>query len=176
MTNEIFNNIAKVFSNLPKKIISNKSHNYLTDCVLYEISQEFCFHFNEVAYFVYNPDFHLCKGMAGIKKNEISSCCEDPWENLNEFEAIIKMTKYNQKIKEMQFCTLFSEKDVDRIVKEIEKSIDARSKKYYSWQLPNNNIGILLYESAKEENEESKKIYEEQIENAGGLLGFCPIQ
>jgi hypothetical protein len=173
MTSEIFNNISKVFSSLPKKILTNKTHSYLTDCVLYELSQEFCFHFEEVAYFIYNPDFHLCKGMAGIKKNEIHCQINNPWENINEFESTVKKSTYNNTIKKTEFCTVFSEKDIQKIIGEIQKVLESKEHDIFSWNLPNNNIGILLYKRATQESTTS---YEEHMENAGGILGFCPIQ
>lgn len=173
MTTEIFNNISKVFSSLPKKILTNRSHSYLTDCVLYELSHEFCFHFEEVAYFVYNPDFHLCKGMAGIKKSEIGCGINDPWNNITEFELTVKKSAYNNKIKETEFCTVFSEHNIEKIILEIKKVLQGTEKNFFTWGLPNNNIGILLYKTVREE---FKETYKEQMENAGGILGFCPIQ
>jgi hypothetical protein len=174
MSKKIISSIAEILTHLPKKIINNRHHDALTDCILYEISQEMCLHFEEVSYFIYNPDFHLCKGIAGIKKNEIHEWCNnnDLWNNINEFENIIKKTNYNQSIKKMQFCTLFSEKEINKIIKEIQKIIDIHSASSYHWQIQNNNIGILLYQSTIKENNTIEKEY---IENAASLLGFCPI-
>ena len=93
MSKKINTSITEILTHLPKKIINNRYHNALTDCVLYEISQDMCLHFTEVAYFIYNPDFHLCKGIAGIKKKEIDNWCNDPWNNINEFELFLFIFK-----------------------------------------------------------------------------------
>ncbi len=171
MSNEIISSINKILTNLPKKIINNHNQDALATCVLYEISQEICLHLQTAAYFIYNPDFHLCKGITGIKKSEINNLCNDPWNNIKEFEDSIKQTNYNKSIKNIQFCTIFSNKEIEAIIKEIKKATD-NSSEYFHWQLPNNNIGILLYEPVKKENIQIEKEY---IENAASLLSFCPI-
>ena len=172
MAKEINSSIEKILTYLPKKIINNRDHNALATCVLYEISQEMCLDFKNAAYFIYNPDFHLCKGITGIEKSEINNWCNDPWNNITEFENTIKETNYNKIIKNIHFCTIFSNKDIDAIIKEIKKSIECENKTSFHWLLPNNNIGILLYEMVTKENYEIEKEY---IENAVSLLGFCPI-
>lgn len=172
MSKEIMSNINTILTYLPKKILNNRNHDALATCILYEISQEICLHLNNAAYFIYNPDFHLCKGITGIKKNEIIDWCNDPWSNITEFQSIVKETNYNKSIKSIEFCTVFSNKDVLSIIQEIKKSINITSDESFHWLLPNNNIGILLYESVKKENNIMNK---ESIENAATLLGFCPI-
>jgi hypothetical protein len=172
MTKETIFTINTILTHLPKKIINNRNHDALATCILYEISQEICLHLDNAAYFIYNPDFHLCKGITGIKKTEILDWCNDPWTNITEFENSIKETNYNKSIKNIQFCTVFSNKDILLIIEEIKKSMQLQTEEYFHWLLPNNNIGILLYQSVEKEN---NLINKEYIENAASLLGFCPI-
>lgn len=173
MSQEITSSINSILSHLPKKIINNHNHNALATCVLYEISQDICLHLQSAAYFIYNPDFHLCKGITGIKKIEIENWCNDPWNNITEFENTIKETNYNKTIKNTQFCTIFSKQDIQTIIEEIKKSTQLENQESFHWLLPNNNIGILLYKSVEKENNQT--IEKEYIENATSLLGFCPI-
>jgi hypothetical protein len=172
MSKEIIATVNTILTHLPKKIINNRNHDALATCILYEISQEMCLHLQSAAYFIYNPDFHLCKGITGIKKTEIIDWCNDPWANITEFENNIKKTDYNKFIKNIQFCTLFSNKDITVILEEIRKSMQIESQEFFHWLLPNNNIGILLYDAV---NKENHFIQKECIENATSLLGFCPI-
>lgn len=165
------NSFELILQNLPKKILNNRSHDAVTECVLYDISREICLNFIEVAYFIYNPDFHLCKGIAGINQKEIDSWQSDPWQDISAFENIIKQTKYNQKIKKTEFCTTISENNFDKIVDEIKKSIDMEYAHIHSWNLNNNNIGILLYCNQNELISRASS----EIENAAILLSFCPI-
>lgn len=172
MSKEIIASINTILTHLPKKIINNRNHDAVATCVLYEISQEMCLHFENAAYFIYNPDFHLCKGITGIKKKEINNWCNDPWSNITEFENIVKVTDYNKIIKNTQFCTIFSNKEINAVIEEIKKSLKLEKLEECHWKLPNNNFGILLYEIVKKENNFIEKEY---IENAASLLGFCPI-
>jgi hypothetical protein len=161
--------IAKHLSALPKKMILCSDSEVLADCVLYELSHEICLHLTSVSYFVYNPDFHLCKGVAGILKEDLKEWCKDPWNNHTEFKKIIRSTKFNKSIREILFCTVKHE-NVNTIGEEIKKTICKSESSFYSWKIKNNNIGIILYEKATQSSFD-----QEDIENASGLLGFCPI-
>lgn len=172
MSKEIFSSINSILSDLPKKIINNRNHDALASCILYEISKDICLHLENAAYFIYNPDFHLCKGIAGIKKIEINDLINDPWSDIAQFQNVIQNTNYHKSIQSSQFCTLFSKKDLNIIINEIKKAIGAENEYFFYWQLPNNNIGILVYKSNQKKYDSDEKEY---IENATSLLGFCPI-
>lgn len=183
MNKKLNENISKILANLPKKIIHHKNADYLTNFVLYEICKDECLNFNTCAYFIYNPDFHLCKGIAGIKKSELGkSPIDDLWENNGTEKQNIVESEFNKTIKSMQFCTISAEKNIDKIILEIKKSITASIENSFTWSLPNNNFGIMIFSYEKvdvmsEETEENKnKIsLDEDIENAASLLAFCPI-
>ncbi len=167
--NDVKKSISNILSKLPRKMIEHKHNDVITECLLYELSHEICFHLSSIAYFVYNPDFHICKGVAGILEADIKDWCKDPWHDIETFEKTIKNKDYNKKIKSTEFCTLFAKSNLD-IVNEIKKSIEINDINYYCWNLHNNNIGILVY---KEKN--SNPIEKEHIEDAAGIIGFCPI-
>ena len=172
MSKETIFSINKILTSLPKKIIHHRNHDALATCVLYEISQDICLHLQAAAYFIYNPDFHLCRGITGINKNVINTWCNDPWSNISEFQTTIQNTNFNKQIKQTQFCTVFSNNNIETILEEIKKTINLSNHKFFHWPLPNNNIGILVYEENMTKN---VLIEEEYIENAANLLGFCPI-
>jgi hypothetical protein len=161
--------IADHLTKIPKKILSSSDFDILADCVLYEISKEICFHLSSVSYFVYNPDFHVCRGIAGILKEDLTNWCKDPWNNEKEFKEILHNTQFNKKIRETSFCTI-KDQTIDTIGTEIKKIINNENLQFYSWKIKNNNIGILLYQKIN-----ISQCDENDIENGASLLGFCPI-
>lgn len=171
MTKTEIHSFESILQNLPKKILHNRCNDAVAECVLYDISRDICLNFVEVAYFIYNPDFHVCKGMAGINRKEIDSWQDDPWQNITNFQNIVKNTDYNKKIKKTEFCTTISNNDLQAIINEIKKSIEMEYASIHHWNLQNNNTGILLYHC----NDTTQNRQSSEIENAAILLSFCPI-
>jgi hypothetical protein len=171
MKNVVSHTVYNILSTLPKKILENRNYHIIQECILYEIAHEECFNFLEVAYFIYNPDFHICKGIAGISdKDFINNSIQNHWHRESEFEKIIEASSYNKSIKSTQFCTLFSEYNIELIVKEIQKSIGLDSIDFFSWNTTHNNIGILLYHTKL-----NSTIEKDILQDAAALLSFCPI-
>lgn len=154
---------------LPKKIIEHKNNDALAECILYELSDELCLSLKKIAYFVYNPDFHLCKGIAGVSREDLPDFKENPWENIQDFSKSIKNTDFNKKVLETSFCTV-SHDSISLIIKDLKNSLNNQNFSVHSWERTYKNIGILLYEPLSE-NFESQ----EEIEDAAGILSFCPI-
>ena len=167
--NIIQDSISKILSKIPKKMSTLKKHNTVAECILYELSHEICFHLSNIAYLVYNPDFHLCKGISGIQQSDMKSWCEDPWHNIDSFSEIVHSTEYNKKIKEINFCTLKIENSSE-IVNELKNILNKPDICSYTWNIHNNNMGILLYEPNNKEY-----INVDDVESAAGIIGFCPI-
>lgn len=172
MEKTISSNIANVLSSLPKKILQNKNYPILQECILYELANEQCLNFTEVAYFVYNPDFHLCKGLSGIKSQElVNTQILNHWDHSSQFETTINQSAYNKLIKNTEFCTLFSDNQIDLIINEIKKSLELTDSQYFTWHTNNNNIGILIYTSQNSLTQIENKM----LEDATALLSFCPL-
>ena len=171
LNNAVRDSIIKRILKIPKKIIEHKTNSALAECILYELSGELCLHLKKIAYFVYNPDFHLCKGIAGISRENISNWCEeDHWNKIEDFSKIIKNSEFNKKVLEKSFCTL-SHNSIDLIIIDLKKSLENENLISYSWEVKNKNIGILLYEASSQNIN-----LNEEIEDAAGILSFCPIQ
>ena len=82
--------LIKRLNNLSHRIIEFKSHPALIDCVLYEMLTDKCLNFEMAAYFVYNPDFYICKGISGLTRDAISEWNIEPWENIDKFSSFTK--------------------------------------------------------------------------------------
>lgn len=172
MENTLSYTISDTLSRIPKKILNNKNNPHLYEYILYEIAHEKCLNFSEIAYFIYNPDFHLCKGISGMKCDELKESYDsdiDQWDESPKFQSIINKSNYNATIKSTEFCTLHDQ-GIDSIVNEIKKSLNIDQIDYFHWNTTNNNIGILIY-AKKNHDEIAKNI----LEDATALLSFCPI-
>ena len=58
--------ILNTLSKLPRKMLSLKGQENVTEFVLHELCHKNCFNLDKAAYFVDNPDFDCLKGMAGF--------------------------------------------------------------------------------------------------------------
>jgi hypothetical protein len=167
MNNSSKKNISDVLTTLPKRILKNKDNNYLADFILYEIAKEECLELETYAYFIYNPDFHICKGISGIKHEDVQTLNSNLWDAQDLFINHIKENTYNKNIKSIEFCTISKKSDIQAIVEEIKKILEIDTLNIFTWDLPNNNIGILLFTK--------NNCSTEDIEKAASLLGFCSI-
>jgi len=163
--------IMAVITELPKKIVAHSEHPATAHCILYEIANELCLDLLSVAYFVYNPDFKMCKGIAAIEHEKIQKWQNDPWGNAEEFEDLINSDEYNKKVRSVFFHATEEQNNTKAIAQEIQRRICSNETQYIHWKIKNNNIGILLYQfNAVEE------IEDDLLETAISLLSFCPTE
>ena len=159
--------VAERLSRLPRKIASMRGNDILPDCILYELIKDSCFNCSYAAYFMYNPDFHLCKGISGIDRQETEEWQNDVWENFNDFSAHIKKTSFRKKILETNFCTIDA-CTIDGVVKAIKTCIDNTFTHHHTWKIHNDNHAIFLYTPCEQE-----VIDESYIADGAALLSLC---
>lgn len=158
--------IAERLYKLPKKMNTFRSSNALAECILWELSHEMCLHLKYAAYFMYNPDFYLCKGVAGIKREEVSHWGEyEPWCNIEDFEKTIKESQFNKNVRNIMMSTHYDDTPHD-VAQKLHNSIQGEQPQSVIWNLKNDNLGILLYEAREEADAE-------EVENAVEYLSFC---
>jgi hypothetical protein len=162
--------LIKKLNNLSQKIIEFKTHPALIECVLYEMLTDSRLNFEMAAYFVYNPDFYICKGISGLTKDTISEWSMDPWSNIDIFSKFTKSLDFNIKVSEKSFGTA-SEGNIDEITQEIKCCFKKPNALYHTLKLPNKNTGMLIYSYIKKH---SNVTYEE-VDSAISMLSFCPI-
>jgi hypothetical protein len=159
--------IVKQLHALPKKVISFREHEALIECILHDLSHEECLNLNKIAYFIYNPDFYICKGIAGILKEEIKEWKACPWENIDSFKELVKKSSFNKKINSIYINTKDNQKTAS-VIEELRKTFFNENFLHHTWTILHNNVGILFYESINE-------ICDKTIDNVAGILAFCPI-
>lgn len=166
MSHNIVNKIVKKrveLHKLPYKILKEYEHPHLIDCLLYELSKINTLYLSFIAY---NPDFNLCKGVAGISNNELDSIIEDPWSQSND----IITSLFNNTIKSISFSTKKGS-SAEEVSKHIKENLLSNSiKNEHIFSLKHGNIGILGYtEIESEDNNKST----EYIKDGANLLGLC---
>ncbi len=159
--------IMERLSKLPRKMAAIRDHDVLTDCLLYELTDNSCLDCTHVAYFAYNPDFHICKGVSGLSTSELSEWEKDPWTNAHAFESHIRKTPLNTKIRNTNL-KIEPHTKIDEIVDKTKHASGGSFSHSHAWDLHNGNKGIFLYTPRSESHEAH-----EQVPDAVCLLGFC---
>ncbi len=164
---DVNDKIVKQLHALPKKVVEFRNHEALVECILHDLIDKECLNLNQIAYFVYNPDFCICKGIAGILKKEIESWKSNPWEEIDSFNMLIKKSSFNKKINSASINTKRNI-STENIIDEVKKQFFDENFLHHTWTILHNNVGILFYESIN-------TICDKTIDNVAGILSFCPI-
>lgn len=161
--------ILSCLVNIPPKILQLHGTENVTEFVLHELCDFNCFNFSKAAYFVDNPDFNCCKGVAGCSMNERYMQGEEAWKRPQDFSQHMESSDFNKKVRQMH-DTAISHK-VEDVVHHFSDQLGIKNPKYYQWELKNNNHGILIFEHNPENYEQIKY----HLPNGASLLGFCPV-
>lgn len=157
---------------IPQKILEFHHKAGLTDFVLQKIASDKCFSFNRAAYLVDNPDFNFLKGICGFCKNS----------NPDNFSTItdqllqqISKADYNNKVKTFQKTSLKAN-NIDlkssQTLSELSYALEIPNPQVYSWDLKNNNFGILIFKSEIDHCCDWKKNLLEKVTAFLGMCGF----
>lgn len=155
-------------SNLPQKILSVHGIENITEFVLHDLCAKNCFDLEKAAYFVDNPDFNYCKGVAGYHKNEEFEA-DDIWQKPSDFSTFMRTHNFNQKVRNIQKTSIGKEHDREKkFVKDIAQELAFANPSYLSWNLRHDNNGILIFEPQNAE-------LSQQLSKGFYFLSFCPI-
>jgi hypothetical protein len=162
--------ILLCLSCLPKKILTLHGAENTTEFVLHTLCGEQCFDFSKAAYFVDNPDFNCCKGVAGCCKTEQYQHPDDAWIDPETFSNHMKDAAFNKKVRQCSHASITN--GLESAVKDLAQELEIQEPAYYVWQLKNGNNGILIFERSDKDMHDD---IEEHLEHGLSLLGFCPI-
>lgn len=161
--------ILSSLSNIPKKIVTLHGTENLSEFVLHELSRPQCFNLPRVAYFVDNPDFNYCKGVAGCCTKEEYGANSCKWEAPEKFSDHMKQSSFNKKVR--QINNVSSKNKYDEVVRSIAQQLDIKNPHYHVFDLKNNNKGLLVYEHNPQNEAEISK----HLQQGTALLSFCPV-
>lgn len=166
-------NILSTLSKLPRKMLSLKGQENVTEFVLHELCHKNCFNLEKAAYLVDNPDFNCLKGMAGFCSIEAYKPDEDIWNNPRSFSTHMQGALFNQKVRSFSHTSMRKDHKPDEaIVHLVARELHMENPGYYSWDMKHDNHGLLIYERQCKEGDACDV---EAVLNGLSILGFCPI-
>jgi len=158
-------------SHLPRKMLLLHDLDAIAELVLHDLCSERCFNLNKAVYLVDNPDFNCMKGVAGFSREEAFKEGERMWDDPHAFTQYIKSAPFNQKVRNIQFCSMKGQgTSQDDIVHSVADQCAIAHPQCYTWDMKHNNRGVFIYEKPADESDMS-----EYISNGVCLLSFCPI-
>lgn len=162
-------NILFCLSCIPQKMLNIHGAENTTEFVLHELCGPHCFNFPKAAYFVDNPDFDCCKGVAGCCCDERYCAADDPWCTQQPFSQHMQQAAFNKKVRQIQTASVMN--GVEQAVCVLADQLRIANPAYYTWNLKNDNQGLLVFEGGSGNYEDIK----DHLPQGVALLGFCPI-
>lgn len=135
--------------------------------VLHEICSDACFGFSYAAYFIDNPDFDCCKGIAGIVREDVHT---NIWDTSADFMSYIQRASFNKRVRELEY-TSAQQIGYDALLTDIQHDLELPHPTYCHHQIKNGNHAILVYSPSSALSDDERA----SIKRAVSLLGFCPI-
>jgi hypothetical protein len=165
--------ILSQLSSLPRKMLSLRGQENITEFVLHELCGKHCFDLQKAAYFIDNPDFDCLKGVAGFCATEAYSPDGSIWNNPSAFSTHMQGSQFNQKVRTITHTSMRKDKKGDsEIVDRVARELNLQVPGYYSWDMKHDNHGLLIYERRCQEGDACDI---DSVLNGLSLLGFCPI-
>lgn len=160
-------------SSLPRKMLSLKNHENVTEFVLHELCNKNCFNLAKAAYFVDNPDFDCLKGLAGFCADEAYTLQENIWAHPSAFSTHMQGAPFNQHVRTIMHSSMRKNNKCDQdIVDWAAQELHLQQPGYYAWDMKHDNHGLLIYERQFKEGDSCDI---DSMLNGLSLLGFCPI-
>lgn len=157
-------------TNLPEQLIKYHGQENMLEFLLHSMCQQSCFNFSKAAYFVDNPDFDHLKGIAGFHHQQ--SYAHDHWQDPKTFSDHMKRAPFNNQVREVMRASIKKNNHLEKeVVQELSKELAFNDSHYLSWPVKYNNHGLLLFETAEDQDASVK----EQVQAGLHLLGFAPV-
>ncbi len=161
-------------SNLPKKILALHDHDHVVDYLLYELCSHNYFDLKKAAFFVDNPDFDCCKGIAGFSKQDYPQIVENLWEErgggLNPVVGEIGRSTFNKKVRSTSYASVIKN-NRDAVIGALSKQLEIRDPSFLTFPVRHQNHGVFIYETEPLGVKETHEFMDQGV----SLLGFCPL-
>lgn len=165
--------LLECLSSLPRKIIAIHELDNLPEFILHDICSETCFNLHKAAYFVDNPDFNTCKGVAGFCSHEACDVHNQLWQDPASFSAFMQESPFNKQVRAMLLESVVRNKLMhEDVVNRIAQQLGFMHPAWCTWHLKHFNDGLIVYEKADLDD----TAFDQHFLNTLHLLGFCAIR
>lgn len=164
--------LVQYLSHIPGKIVKLHGLENITEFVLHDLSNQHCFNFSKIGYFVDNPDFNCFKGVTGYHTKEQFSPQHVIWDDPDLFSSHMKQGIFNNDVRKLE-CTSPKKGSIceESFVKEVAQELKFDAPSYFCWKMKHDNHGLVIYENMDGNGHWDKK----DLENGLYLLSLCPI-
>ena len=157
---------------LPQQMVKIHGTYNTHDFLLHKLCQKDCFNLSKAAYFLDNPDFDVCKGIAGFHQDQ-SYKNSNHWDEADAFEKHMNICSFNRSVKDISLPSLKrNNKNIPDMVKDISDDLHIEQPLYLSWPVKHGNSGILLFES---NDLLGHQHIQEHLEAGVHFLSLCPL-
>lgn len=144
----------------------------ITELVMHELCNEYCFNLEKAAYLIDNPDFDCLKGIAGFARSEAYSAGQNIWDDPKKFTQHVQAASFNNKVRSYYRNSFTKQGESEEVVaKYIAKDLGLEEYGYLSWHMKHDNHGLFIYQKACADD----TCADDYILDGLSLLGFCPI-
>lgn len=164
--------ILNHLSRLPRRILHMQGNDNITELVMHELCNEYCFNLEKAAYLIDNPDFDCLKGIAGFARSEAYSAGQNIWDDPKKFTQHVQAASFNNKVRSYYRNSFTKQGESEEVVaKYIAKDLGLEEYGYLSWHMKHDNHGLFIYQKACADD----TCADDYILDGLSLLGFCPI-
>lgn len=165
--------IMACLSSLPRKMLSVYELDNVPEFILHDMCSEHCFNLIRAAYFVDNPDFNSCKGVAGFCRTEAYNAGGDLWQQPENFSKFMGESPFNQKVRSIVLESILRNKRLyDHVTQKIAPQLGFSNPAWCTWHLKYFNEGFIVFEKGDLADE----LFDQHFINTLHLLGFCAIR
>lgn len=162
--------VLQTLTSLPKHMLSLQGRENISEFVLHDICRSDCFNLPKAAYFIDNPDFDCCKGVAGFSAAE-QFPHEVIWDHPETFSDFMQHASFNQKVRNLVHPSYHRCKTCEKdMVHDLASAIGVRDPLYYIWDLKHDNKGVLIFERMPGDTHDLDSYLHGLY-----MLSFCPI-
>lgn len=154
-------------SSLPKHILAFHSSDHLVEMVLGELCDARCFNIKKAAYFVDNPDFDCCRGVAGFNADDHGSPSSRLWDIHEAFSQAMNKSSFNRSVKSIQHASI-TRNNAEVLVNALANQLKLVRPSFYAFPIKHDNKGVIIFET-------DSPIEHELFDYGVSLLGFCPV-
>jgi len=158
-----------LLSKLPERIIAVHGLPNATEFILHALCKDSGLPIQRAAYFVDNPDFDWCKGVAGFACDEQERTTEQMWSCPDDFTRAMQQSPFNQKVRSLSLESVGSHK-IEELRERVKQELPLKNPACFRCNIKHDNIGILFVDDAPDH-----KQVEEGIYDAVYFLGMCPV-